>query len=346
MASRQNTDPGELIYTGIARDQPVTVTVIDYNESRLEERTLTRPEEIRGLALRPKVTWINVDGVHDTGVIQAIGDVAAIHPLTREDIANTRQRPKIEDYGDYLYVAIRMLSPNGDGEFRSEQMSLVLGTCYVVSFQEQPGDAFKRIREHLRAGAGRLRNEGADYLFYALLDAIVDGYFAVIEVFGERIEAVEEEVVTEPDRETLQAIYALKRSLVALRRSVWPLRDVVAELERGDSPLIRESTLVYLRDVYDHIIQAAETVETYRDMMSGTLDVYLSSQSSRMNEIMKVLTIIATIFIPLTFIAGLYGMNFAHMPELRHPWGYPAALASMAVVAGVMLLYFKKKGWI
>jgi magnesium transporter len=289
MASGQNTDPGELIYTGIARDRPVTVTVIDYNESRLEERTLTRPEEIRGLALRPKVTWVNVDGVHDTGVIQAIGDVAAIHPLTREDIANTRQRPKIEDYGDYLYVAIRMLSPDGDGEFRSEQVSLVLGTCYVVSFQEQPGDVFERIREHLRAGAGRLRNEGADYLFYALLDAIVDGYFAVIEVFGERIEAVEEEVVTEPDRETLQAIYALKRSLVALRRSVWPLRDVVAELERGDSPLIRESTLVYFRDVYDHIIQAAETVETYREMMSGTLDVYLSSQSSRMNEIVRVL---------------------------------------------------------
>jgi magnesium Mg(2+) and cobalt Co(2+) transport protein (corA) len=170
--------------------------------------------------------------------------------------------------------------------------------------------------------------------------------FGVIEVFGERIEAVEEEVVADPDRETLQAIYALKRSLVALRRSVWPLRDVVAELERGDSPLIRESTLVYLRDVYDHTIEVAETVETYRDTMSGLLDVYLSSQSSRMNEIMKVLTIIATIFIPLTFIAGLYGMNFAYMPELRHPWGYPAALTLMAIIAGVMLLYFKKKGWI
>ncbi len=239
-----------------------------------------------------------------------------------------------------------MLSPDSDGEFQSKQVSLVLGRGYVISFQEQPGDAFERIRERLRAGAGRLRSEGADYLFYALLDAIVDSYFSVIEVFGERIEAVEEEVVADPDRETLQAIYALKRSLVALRRSVWPLRDVVAELERGDSPLIRESTLVYLRDVYDHTIEVAETVETYRDTMSGLLDVYLSSQSSRMNEIMKVLTIIATIFIPLTFIAGLYGMNFAYMPELRHPWGYPAALTLMAIIAGVMLLYFKKKGWI
>ncbi len=332
--------------TDTARARPVTVTVIDYDESRFDERTCTRPGEIRTPALRPAVTWIDVDGVHDIGMVQAVGDAVGIHPLTLEDIANTGQRPKIEDYRDYLYVAVRMLAPDDNGEFRSEQVSLVLGRGYVVSFQEEPGDAFERIREHLRAGAGRLRREGADYLFYALLDAIVDGYFSVIEVFGERIEAVEEEVVADPDRETLQAIYALKRSLVALRRSVWPLRDVVAELERGDSPLILESTLVYLRDVYDHTIQAAETVETYRDMMSGTLDVYLSSQSSRMNEIMKVLTIIATIFIPLTFIAGLYGMNFAYMPEIRHPWGYPAVLASMAVVAGIMLLYFKKKGWI
>lgn len=331
---------------GPARARPVNVTVIEYDGSRFNEQTCTRPGDLRALILHPTVTWINADGIHDTGMVQAIGDAVGIHPLTLEDIANTRQRPKIEDYGDYLYVAIRMLSPYGDGEFQSEQVSLVLGRGYVVSFQEQPGDAFERIRERLRAGAGRLRSEGADYLFYALLDATVDGYFSVIEVFGERIEAVEEEVVADPDRETLQAIYALKRSLVALRRSVWPLRDVVAELERGESALIREPTLVYLRDVYDHTIEVAETVETYRDTMSGTLDVYLSSQSSKMNEIMKVLTVIATIFIPLTFIAGLYGMNFAYMPELRHPWGYPAALASMAVVAGVMLLYFKKKGWI
>ncbi|WP_292366333.1 magnesium/cobalt transporter CorA [Methanoculleus sp. UBA208] len=328
-----------------ARTRPVTVTVTNYDEARFDERTCTRAGEIEGLALRPAVTWIDADGVHDTEMVQAIGEAVGIHPLTLEDIANTRQRPKIEDYRDYLYVAVRMLTP-GDGEFHSEQVSLVLGKGYVVSFQEHPGDVFERIRERLRAGAGRLRSEGADYLFYALLDAIVDGYFSVIEAFGERIEAVEEEVVADPDRETLQAIYALKRSLVALRRSVWPLRDVVAELERGESPLIREPMLVYLRDVYDHTIEVAETVETYRDTMSGTLGVYLSSQSSRMNEIMKVLTIIATIFIPLTFIAGVYGMNFAYMPEIRHPWGYPAALASMAVVAAMMLLYFRKKGWI
>ncbi|WP_300998867.1 magnesium/cobalt transporter CorA [Methanoculleus sp.] len=345
MTDGLGADPERNIDSGITGIRPVTVTVTSYDESRFDERTCTRAGEIGGLALGPAVTWIDADGVHDTRMVQAIGDAVGIHPLTLEDIANTGQRPKIEDYRDYLYVAVRMLAP-GDGEFHSEQVSLVLGKGYVVSFQEQPGDVFERIRERLRAGAGRLRSEGADYLFYALLDAIVDGYFSVIEVFGERIEAVEEEVVADPDRETLQAIYALKRSLIALRRSVWPLRDVVAELERGDSPLILGSTLVYLRDVYDHTIEVAETVETYREMMSGTLDVYLSSQSSRMNEIMKVLTIIATIFIPLTFIAGVYGMNFAYMPEIRHPWGYPAALASMAVVAGVMLLYFRKKRWI
>ncbi|KAF5087558.1 magnesium/cobalt transporter CorA [Methanoculleus horonobensis] len=336
---------GRITETDVSRSRPVTVTVIDYDESRLEERAYTLPGEFRLSVLHEGVTWIDVDGVHDTGVIQTVGDAVGIHPLTLEDIANTHQRPKIEDYGDYLYVAVRMLAP-GDGEFHSEQVSLVLGRGYVVSFQEHPGDVFERIRERLRAGAGRLRSERADYLFYALLDAIVDGYFSVIEVFGERIEVVEEEVVAEPDRETLQAIYSLKRSLIALRRSVWPLREAVAQLERGESPLIGEPTLFYLRDVYDHVIEVAETVETYRDTMSGTLDVYLSSQSSRMNEIMKVLTVIATIFIPLTFIAGVYGMNFAYMPEISHPWGYPLALASMAAVAVAMLVYFRKKGWI
>ncbi|WP_286878897.1 magnesium/cobalt transporter CorA, partial [Methanoculleus sp. UBA413] len=332
--------------TGDTPARPVSVTVVNYDGSRLDEQIRARPEDFQSLILRPTVTWINIDGVHETGMIQAIGEAAGIHPLTLEDITNTRQRPKVEDYSEYLYVAVRMLAPDGDGEFWSEQVSLVLGKGYVASFQEQPGDAFERIRERLRAGAGRLRSEGADYLFYVLLDTIVDGYFSVIEAFGERIEAVEEEVVADPDHETLQVIYALKRSLVALRRAVWPLRDMVAELERGESPQIREPTLVYFRDVYDHTIEVAETVETYREMMSGTLDVYLSSQSSRMNEIMKVLTIIATIFIPLTFIAGVYGMNFAYMPEISHPWGYPLALASMAAVAGVMLLYFRKRGWI
>ncbi len=338
--------PGEVVSTGDLRKKPVTVTTIHYDASRLDERVCTSPEDLQTLVLSPGVTWITVDGIHDTRVIQEVGDALGIHPLTREAIANTRQRPKIEDYGDYLYVVARMVSLEKSGELQSEQVSLLLGAGYVGTFQEEPGTAFDHIKERIRAGGGRLRTEGADHLFYTLLDAVVDGYFAVIEVFGERIEEIEEKVVAEPDRETLQAIYALKRSLITLRRATWPLRDVLGELERGDSPRISKPTLVYLRDVHDHAIQAAETVETYREMIAGVLDIYLSSQSSRMNEIMEVLTIIATIFIPLSFIAGIYGMNFAYMPELEHPWGYPMALASMIAVAGAMLLYFRRKGWI
>lgn len=325
---------------------PVTATVINYGETHLDERVCARPEDLQGFTLRPAVTWISVDGVCDGDLIQAIGGALGIHPLTQEDIMNIRQRPKLEDYGDYLYVAVRMLSPDGDGEFRSEQVSLVLGADYVVSFQEQPGGAFERIREHLRAGVGRFRIEGAGYLFYTLLDAIVDDYFVVIEMFGERIEVIEDAVVAEPGPEILQSIYALRRSLITLRRSAWPLRDVVAGLERGDSPLIPGSTLVYLRDVYDHTIQVAETAETYREMMSGVLDIYLSSQSNRTNEIMKVLTIIATIFIPLTFITGFYGMNFVRASDLAHPGGYPSVFALMIAATGIMVLYFRKKGWI
>ncbi|NLA99888.1 MAG: magnesium/cobalt transporter CorA, partial [Methanomicrobiales archaeon] len=287
-ADGRDADPGALIYTGGSSTQPVTITVVDYDESHLDERTCTRPEDLRTLILRPTITWINVDGIHDAGIIEAVGDVAGIHPLTVEDIANISQRPKIEDYGDYLYVAVRAYSPDSDG-FESEQVSLILGRGYVISFLERPDDPFLRIRERLRTGSGRLRASGADHLFYSLLDAIVDGYFAVIEDFGDRIEEVEEVVVVEPDRDTLQSIYALKRSLVLLRRSAWPLRDVMVELERGDSPLIHDTTHAYLRDVYDHVIQVAEAVEIYREAITGTLDVYLSSQSNQMNEIMKIL---------------------------------------------------------
>ncbi|MFA7562732.1 MAG: magnesium/cobalt transporter CorA [Methanoculleus sp.] len=345
MTGGQDADPGALMYPGDASAQQVTITVIDYDESHIDERTCTRPEELRELILRPAVTWIDLDGIHDTGIVEAVGDVAGIHPLTLEDIMNIGQRPKIEDYGDYVYVAARMFSPDSNG-LQSEQVSLILGRGYVISFLERPGGIFLRIHERLRTGSGRLRAAGADYLFHALLDAVVDGYFTVIEDFGDRIEEVEEVVVAEPDRDTLQSIYALKRSLVLLRRSIWPLRDVMVELERGDSLLIQDPTRAYLRDVYDHVIQVAEAVEIYREAITGTLDVYLSSQNNQMNEIMKTLTIIATIFIPLTFVAGLYSMNFVYMPELGHPWGHPGAFIAMVIIAIAMVILFKKKRWI
>jgi magnesium transporter len=342
MSQPEDSNPG----LDESNARPVTVTVIDYDATHFSEWKCSRPEEIRLPSSRRTVTWIIVDGVHDPEIVEAIGTALGIHPLTREDIMNTRQRPKIEEYEDYLYVAVRAVAVDGDEGFQSRQVSLLLGNGYIVSFQEQPDGTFDRILGRLRAGGGRVRSVGPDYLFYALLDAIVDGYFGVIEVFGERIEVIEEEVMAEPDRQTLQKIYSLKRSLIALRRSAWPLRDIVAQLERGESPLISDALHIYFRDIYDHAVGVAETVETYRDMMSGILDIYLSSQSSRMNEIMKVLTIIATIFIPLTFIAGIYGMNFEYMPELSHPLGYQASLISMMVVAATMLIYFRRKGWI
>lgn len=342
---KQGLPPGTLVHIGERRDEPVTISVITYDEQHYDERCAVAPESLPDLPDGRYTTWINVNGLHETGLVKAVGDRAGLHPLTEEDIVNTRQRPKLEEYDDYLYIVTRMLRYE-EGAVRSEQVSLILGPSFVISFQERAGDVFDPIRERLRLGKGRIRKEGADYLTYTLLDAVVDGYFLVLEEFGDAIEGIEEEVLASADAETLQAIYAAKRELIELRRSVWPLREVVGALERGESPLIQKAMRVYLRDVYDHTFQVAETVETYRDTVAGVLDLYLSEQSRRMSEVMKVLTVIATIFIPLTFIAGVYGMNFQHMPELDHPWAYPAALVGMATVAIAMLIWFWRKRWI
>ncbi len=343
-ASKQGLPPGTLVHIGERQDEPVTISVITYDEQHYDEQCAVAPESLPDLRGR-SITWVNVNGLYETGLIKAIGDRAGLHPLTEEDIVNTRQRPKTEEYEDYIYVVTKMLSYE-EGAVRSEQVSLVLGPSFVVSFQERAGDVFDPIRERLRSGRGRIRKEGADYLTYALLDAVVDGYFQVLEEYGDAFEGIEEEVLASADGGTLQAIYAAKRELIELRRSVWPLREVVSALERGESPLIRKTTRVYLRDVYDHTVQVAETVETYRDTAAGILDLYLSEQSRRMSEVMKVLTVIATIFIPLTFVAGVYGMNFRYMPELGYHWAYPAALAGMATIAVAMLIWFWRRRWL
>jgi magnesium transporter len=231
-------------------------------------------------------------------------------------------------------------------DIQAEQVSLVLGDNYCLTFQEQEGDIFDPIRDRLKNNKGRVRKSGVDYLIYSLIDAVVDNYFVILERLGDHIEGMETELITEPDTKTLSTIYSLKRDAVFLRRSVWPLREVVSALERNDSKIIKKTTLVYLRDVYDHTIQVIDTIETFRDMLSGMLDIYLSSVSNRMNEVMKVLTIIATIFIPLTFIAGIYGMNFKNMPELNSPLGYPVVLGLMGIIFIGMIIYFKKKKWI
>jgi len=276
-----------------------------------------------------------------------LGECFNLHPLVMEDILNTDQRPKIEDYGDDLFIVLKMLSYNDrTDEITAEQVCLFLRENSLLSFREGEGNLFANVQERIRSGKGRLRKTGADYLAYTLVDIIVDNYFVILEKLGERVEALEEKLLTAPTTLTLQKIQRLKREMIFLRRWIWPLREVISGLERGESSRIQESTRIYLRDVYDHTIQVMDTIEIFRDMLSGMLDIYLSSLNNRLNAVMKVLTIIATIFMPLTFIAGVYGMNFKHFPELEWRWGYPGVLLMMAIIAGIMLMTFKKKKWL
>jgi magnesium transporter len=339
--------PGTLVHIGEQKAEKVSITVIDYDEGRLQEEEIETVEECFPFKDKPTVTWINVDGIHQVEILELLGECFGLHPLVLEDILNTDQRPKLEDFGDYIFVVLKTFSYNDQSdEVEPEQISLILGPSLVMSFQEREGDVFNPIRERIRTGKGRIRRMGADYLAYALLDLVVDNYFIVLEQVGEKVEFLEEELVTNPTPETLQTIHNLKREMIFLRKSVWPLREVVGALERGESSLIKESTGIYLRDVYDHTIQVIDTIETFRDMISGMLDIYLSSVSNRMNEVMKVLTIIATIFIPLTLIAGIYGMNFKVMPELGWRWGYPIVWLVMLVIGALMLVYFRRKKWL
>ena len=339
--------PGSLVYVGEKKVEKVTITVFDYDREQYEEKEVKYITECFPYRDRPSVTWINIVGLHQVDVMEKIGTHFGIHPLVIEDILNTVQRPKMDDMDDYLFFVLKMLSyKEGDDEIDAEQVSIILGQNVVLSFQERAGDVFEPIRERIRKNKGRIRRMGADYLAYTLVDSIVDGYFMILENIGERIEFLDEELIENPSTQTLQEIHRLKRGMIFLRKSIWPLREVISELERGESPLIKETTGIYLHDVYDHTIQIIDTVETSRDMISGILDVYLSSISNKMNEVMKVLTIIATIFIPLTFLAGLYGMNFENMPELHWHLGYFAVLLIMALIGMGLVMYFKKKKWL
>ncbi len=339
--------PGTLVHVGEKRSEMVRISVMHFDADTFEEKELTSPEECANYLKSPRVTWINVDGLHDVEVIEKLGTYYDLHPLLMEDILHTIQRPKAEDFEKHIFMVVKMLCLGGDeGRIDSEQVSMVLGADYVLTFQEKRGDVFDPIRNRLRSGKGRIRKMGADYLAYALIDAIVDSYFSVLESLGERVEELEEAVVGTPEREVLMRVYALKRDLISLRRSVWPLRELISSIERSESTLVKAGTLLYLRDVYDHTIQVMDTIEANREVVAGMVEVYLSSLSNRMNDVMKVLTIIATIFIPLTFIAGVYGMNFAYMPELEWPPAYFAVLALMAAIAVVMLALFKKRRWL
>jgi len=339
--------PGTLISSREEKAEKVRITIMDYGERELEEKDTETIEECFPSREKPTVTWININGVHHIDTVEKVGKHFDLHPLTLEGIVDTGQRPKIEDYEDYIFIVLKMLHHNEEeGEIQTEQVSLILGSNFVISFQEREGDVFDPVRERIRRGKGRIRKMGADYLAYALIDTIVDNYFLIPEKLGEKIESMEEELITNPTPQTLQAIHALRREMISLRKSIWPLREVISVVARGESELIHESTRVYLRDVYDHTIQVIDIVETSRDVLSGMLDIYLSSISSRMNQVMKVLTIVATIFIPLTFIAGVYGMNFKYMPELERHWGYPLVLLVMVAVGISMLGYFRRKKWL
>jgi len=338
--------PGTLVHIGNKRIEKVKITIIDYDEKHFQEKEVKSAEECFPYKDKSTITWINIDGVHEIKVIEEIGKHFNLHPLILEDIVDTDQRPKIKDFGNYIFIILKMLYyDEKDNEMKVEQVSLVLGKNYVISFQEREGDVFDAIRERNRNNIGRIRKLGADYLVYSLIDAIVDNYFTIIEKLDEEIENLEDKVIIQPNPSNVQAIHKLKRDLIFLRKSVWPLREVISFLEKGESPLVLESTNIYLRDVYGHTIQVMDTVETLRDIISGILDIYLSSINTRMNEIMKILTIIATIFIPLTFITGIYGMNFQYMPEIKWFWGYPAVLSIMVAIGIGMLIYFKRKKW-
>ena len=338
--------PGSLVHIGDQKTDRAEITLTQFDEETFDQRQAATVGECFPFQPTPTITWLNVDGLHRVDVLENLGARVGLHPLISEDILNTDQRPKLEDHDDHLFLVLKALYLDGQGELEIEQVSIVVGERYVLSFQEKPDDVFHPIRDRLASGKGRIRRMGADYLAYSLVDTIVDGYFGLLERLGERIGFLEDDLIAEPTSETLREIHVLKREMIHLRRSVWPLREIIGGLERSESPLIQESTRPYLRDVYDHTIQIIDVIETYRDMLSGMLDMYLSSISNSMNAVMKVLTIIGTIFIPLTFLAGVYGMNFRHMPELEWTWSYPALWIVMLAIAITMVAFFRRRRWL
>lgn len=346
-SAKSGLAPGSLIHIGEKKIEKTKITLIDYDETHFQEKQVKFVEECFPFRDRPTVTWINIDGIHQIDIIEKIGEYFGVHPLILEDILNTDQRPKMEDSETYIYIVLKMLNYiEKNNEIKSEQVSLITGTNFVISLMESDSDVFNPVRERIRNGKGQIRKMGPDYLAYSLIDAIVDNYFIIMEKLGERIEVLEEDLVTNPRSDTLKSFHKMQKDMIFLRKSIWPVREVVSSLQRGESKLIQESTSVYFHDIYDHTIEVIDMIEGLRDTVSRMHDIYLSSISNKLNEIMKVLTIISTIFIPLTFIAGVYGMNFEYMPELKSRWGYPAIWIIMAATAILMLNYFRKKRWI
>ena len=339
--------PGSLVFIGDQKVETVRLRVIDYDQTELKEDALRDIAEAAEFKRTKTVTWINIDGLHDLEVMRAIGTAFDLHPLTLEDILNTGQRPKLEEFDNCLFLVLKML--RYDQEKRiviSEQLSLVLGDTFLITFQEKPGDVFEPVRERIRKRKGRIRISGIDYLAYALLDTVVDNYIYVIERLGEQIEDIEEQILARPEPAVMENINTFKREINFLRKSIRPAREAIIQLSKLDSELINDQTMPFLKDLQDLITQAVEAIDTYRDMLSDQLNLYNSAISNRMNDVMKVLTIFAAIFIPLTFIAGIYGTNFDYLPELHFKYSYFIFWGVMIVVAVSMLAFFRRKGWL
>jgi len=337
--------PGSVVYVGTGGADNLKIELLSYNAEQAEERSITA----EFAALEPSadaVTWVDIDSLQDTELIQQVGARFGIHELVLEDVVNTGQRPKLEEHDGYLYLVLKVLDLDEVGELRSEQISLILGDGYVLSFHDRESEVFSAVRDRIRSDTMRIRKMGADYLLYALVDTVVDDYYEVLESLGETLDSLEDELLVRSGPECAQRLHAVRRELIFMRRVIWPLREMMSDLYRCESPLIREETRPFIDDVHDHVMQVLDTVGTFRDLLAGLQDIYLSSVSSGMNEVMKTLTIIATLFIPLTFIAGIYGMNFEQMPELHWAWGYFSVWGVMAVVAATMLLYFRRKRWL
>ncbi len=352
MSKKIGLSPGSVVYVGTPKTEKVTIDIIDYDQTNYEEKNNVTIEECLKYIITDTVTWINVNGVHDEEIVKNLCDHYEIHPLTQEDIANTGQRPKLEEFPDYIVLILKMLSLSEESEhIVSEQVSIVFGKNFVISFQEYAGDVFDRVRDRLKKTSPRLRFRRSDYLAYALADAVVDHYFLLLEHYSDISEELEQRTLTSPRKEDMETVHHIKRGLILIRRSVWPLREATGALAKLESTLIDESTRIYISDLYEHVLHVIDSVESIREMVSSLMDMYLSSISNRMNQVMKVLTIIATIFIPLSFFAGVYGMNFDtsspfNMPELSYKYGYLMFWGIVIVLGVGLLIFFKRKDWL
>jgi len=347
VSKKKGLPPGALVHVGDRKTEATKILVVEYNEGSYNICDTESIAECSSSIEKPSVRWIDIVGIDRVDVVAEAGSLYELHPLVMEDILNTSQRPKIDEWDDYTFIVLKALHyGDSGGEITAEQVSIVLKGDTVITFQEIEGDDFLPVIDRIINDRGRIRKLGADFLVYAIIDSIVDNYFGILERLGDRIESLEDELLSDPRRETIHNIHSLKKEMIFLRKSVWPLREVISRLERGEGGAFGDSTIVYLRDINDHIVQIIDTIELFRDMLSGMLDIYLTSVNNRLNEVMKLLTVITTIFIPLSFIAGVYGMNFRFMPELEWRWSYFAVIILMAAIGLSMFAYFKRKRWI